>query len=185
METDKLYAAVIGALVAFICTKVYDALSKTRYRYNLHRCLREELVYVLEALQATRNILENKIESKNDLHFGEYPRKIQSPIYQGHYLDICLYLTRSQRASFQQIFVVIEELNEFIEHFFKKKCELNDCERECFAKLTSAYRSLRDVIYMVENHIEYNREPFNQEENEQEMAKIREEVENYICEFRV
>ncbi|WP_219811995.1 hypothetical protein, partial [Vibrio jasicida] len=100
-------------------------------------------------------------------------------------LDICLYLTSSQRVSFQQIFVVIEELNKFIEHFFMEKCELNDCERECFAKLTSAYRSLRDVIYMVENHIEYYREPFNKEENEQEMEKIREEVENYICKFRV
>ncbi|WP_146075929.1 hypothetical protein, partial [Vibrio jasicida] len=64
METDKLYAAVIGALAAFICTKAYDALSKRRYRYNLHRCLREELVSVLDSLQAAREILENKIEIK-------------------------------------------------------------------------------------------------------------------------
>ncbi|ANN26421.1 hypothetical protein FORC17_1358 [Vibrio vulnificus] len=180
MYQEKILITSSGVLIGFFCTKLYDLYNNHRDKRNLKRCLLEEIHLVRQYLLDTQSIYENKLERKVDYHCGDYPRQLEFPIYKYHYADICLSLSYTQRASYQTIYSIVTELNDFYPVFFRKNCNDDNCENVCFSKLSSSYISLREAIYWIDNHLSHYRQPINKEQIGQDIDELRKEVFEYL-----
>ena len=98
MYQEKAVFALVGVIVGFLANKIYDIAASILERRKIHKGLLEELESLDSDLTNLKAICENRLEQGNSYHEGRFPRKIQSPIYNKYYADICLYLNRSQRC---------------------------------------------------------------------------------------
>tara|TARA_B110000003_G_C16374280_1_gene427809 strand:- start:7 stop:570 length:564 start_codon:yes stop_codon:yes gene_type:complete len=183
MYQEKAVFALVGVIVGFLANKIYDIAASILERRKIHKGLLEELESLDSDLTNLKAICENRLEQGNSYHEGRFPRKIQSPIYNKYYADICLYLNRSQRCSFEQIYVIVEELNQFISRFFKERCDKGNCSSDCKATIATNYASVCDLIFLVNNHIKYEKQPIISSQIEVELGQHRKDVDDHLRKY--
>ncbi|PMM74503.1 hypothetical protein BCT47_02925 [Vibrio splendidus] len=180
MMQEKLQFALIGVIVGFVTNKLYDIAAVSIERRRIKQGLVHELEAVSFYLNEFIKLCETKFDQVDSYHDGDFPRKLTTPISDKYYADICLYLNSSQRTSFNNIHVMIDELNNFIDAFFWQPCKSGTCQDSCKLNLAKHYAASTDLLFFVKNHVIYHRYPIINSQIDAELDKSRGKVYEYL-----
>nr|WP_319024228.1 hypothetical protein [Vibrio navarrensis] len=181
---DRLEKVVIGVLVGFIVNRAYDWVSNMWCRTKIGSSLVEELTLAHDDILFVREIIKKKISGSEGVGVGSYPRKINYPIYEKYYADVCLSLNNSQRSSFQQIYTGIAELNMFIVELYTERLNEDYCNSNATRlRLAESYSTANDMLFFIKNHVEHPKFPLIGEQLNAELKLVREKTDRYLRQY--
>ena len=175
---------ITGVLIGFIVNRVYDWVSNMCWRTRIWSSLVEELTLAHDDILFVSKILKKKINGSEGVGVGSYPRKINYPIYEKYYADVCLSLNHSQRSSFQQIYIGIAELNIFIVELYTERLNDDYCNSDATRRrLAESYSTMNDILFLIKNHVEHPKFPLIGDQLNAELKLDREKTDRYLRQY--